>query len=126
MNTMVTESALEQKLVEFYKTAWEFYKMTGHDLLEAPDKQEVLLTTDRRPALLAEGKHDLADVEDKVKALLRVLEAEAIVTPGWRRREALLRARVCCSAFLETANGAVCFKHLPLIELSRLGLNYTL
>lgn len=124
--TMVKVSALEQMMVNFYKVGFQFYELTGHDLLENPDKQDLLLNTDRYAALVAEGKKELAQVEEKVKQVLGELEKESQVTPGWYRDEAIMSSRLRCAGLLEVTTTGVHFRHLSMMELSRRGLLYTL
>jgi hypothetical protein len=122
----IRTSALEELIVKFYEIGFEFYKLTGHDLLQHPDKQNILLATDRYAILVSEGKKDLADTEENLKRLLRTLERQASVSSALCRRDALLNARSRCEHILEKTAKGVQFRHLPLGELSRQGLNFNI
>lgn len=119
-------TTLYELLVRFYTVGYRYYLLTGHDLLEHPDKQDRLLNLDRYDSLVAEGKIQLADTEESLKTLLKEMEKTANLSSNRYRQDSIKRARDKCADILEKAALGVKFRHLPIDELSKRGLNFTI
>jgi hypothetical protein len=121
----------EELMVTFYRQAYGYYRITGHDLLET-DKLELVIARAKNKevirSLIGEGKEQIARAEVRIVDTLGALDELAkrsrdmfqqTLAIRLVRQKALARAKDRCADILEFTGENVTLRHLPLCELSR-------
>jgi hypothetical protein len=125
-----------QLLIEFYIGAFGYYELTGHDILEYPDKQYLIMQkvhslgifqneSDKRSQM----ERDLVKTINNLDKLYQERNATNCQNPGGQKcwEECCERATICCSDILEIApSGRVHLRHFELKELLNRGLYFEL
>jgi hypothetical protein len=125
-------------LIDFYRLAYKYYELTGHDIIENPEKQDMLIqrATDKyvMDSLIAEKKEAQAGIEKIIADTIISLERLATQSknllhefPAMHRirEEALKAAREGCNDILNITLGKIELRHFTLTELSRRGLYFS-
>jgi len=127
---------LEHYIVDFYSKAFDYYRLTGHDVLEHPDKQDLVIQRVRALGVVQNIKDERVQLECELVQILDILDMlhlqwQAVKCTHFitqnRWEECCQQARARCLDILEiTPLGRIQLRHFQLDELLKRGLHFEL